>query len=87
MQNKIFGTNCSAKMLRSAQSKDRLIGLVVKASASRAEDAGVESRLRQDFYSSSHTSDLKISTPVATLPINWCYRVSTGTSQPGVSIL
>ena len=30
--------------------KDRLVGLVVKASASRAEDPGFESRLRRDFF-------------------------------------
>ena len=29
--------------------RDRLIGLVVKASASRAEGPGFESRLRRDF--------------------------------------
>ena len=29
---------------------DRLVGLVVKASASRVEDPGFESRLRQDFF-------------------------------------
>ena len=28
----------------------RLVGLVVKASASRAEDPGLESRLRRDFF-------------------------------------
>ena len=28
---------------------DRLVGLVVKASASRAEDSGFESRLRLEF--------------------------------------
>ena len=43
--------------------------LVVKASASRAEDLEFESRLRQDFSGSSHTSDSKIGTPVATLPV------------------
>ena len=32
-------------------------------------------------------SDLKIDTPVATLPGAWRYRVSTGTGRPGVSIL
>ena len=58
-----------------------------KASASRAEDPGFESRLRRDFFGSSHTSDLKIGTPVATLPVDWRYRVSTGTGWPGVSIL
>ena len=66
---------------------DRLGGLVVKASASRAEDPGFESRLHRDFSGSSHTSDLEICTPVATLPGAWRYRVSTGTGQPGVCIL
>ena len=66
---------------------DRLVGLVVKASASGAEDPGFESRLRRDFSGSSHTSDLKIGTPVATLPGAWHNRVSTGIGRPGVSIL
>ena len=34
----------------SAFLSDRLVGLVVKASASRAEDPGFESRLRRDFF-------------------------------------
>ena len=58
-----------------------------KASASRAEGPGFESRLRRDFSGSSHTSDLNIGTPVATLPGAWRYRVSGGTGRPGVSIL
>ena len=58
-----------------------------KASALRAEDPGFESRLLQDISGSSHISDLKIGTPVATLPGAWRYRVSTGTGQPGVSKL
>ena len=60
-----------------------------KASVSRAEDPGFESRLHRDFLGSSHTSDLKIGTPVATLPGAWryTYRVSTRTGGPGVSIL
>ena len=66
---------------------DRLGGLVVKASALGAEDPGFESRLRRDFSGSSHTSDFKIGTPVATLPGTWRYRVSAGTGRPGVSIL
>ena len=33
-----------------ALAEDRLVGLVVKASASRAEDPGFESRLRRDFF-------------------------------------
>ena len=56
-------------------------------SASGAEDPGFESRLRQDFSGSSHTSDLKTGTPVATLPDAWRYRVIAGTGRPGVSIL
>ena len=68
-------------------SRDRLVGLVVKASASRAEDPGFESRLRRDCSGSSHTSDLNIGTPVATLPGAWRYRVSAGTGRPGVSTL
>ena len=56
-----------------------------KASASRAEDPGFESRLRLNFVSrSSHTSDLKIGAPVATLPDAWRYRIGTGTGRPGV---
>ena len=60
---------------------------MVKASASRAEDPGFESRLRRDFSGSSHTSDLKMGTPVATLPGAWRYKVSVGTGRPDVSIL
>ena len=52
-------------------SMDSLIGLVVKASTSRAEDLGFEFRWQQDFSRSSHTSDLNIGTPVATLPGAW----------------
>ena len=60
---------------------------MVKVSASGVEDPGLESHLRLDFSGSSHTSDLKIGTPAATLPGAWHYRVSAGTGQPGVSIL
>ena len=66
---------------------DRHVGLVAKASASRAEDTGFESHLRRDFSRSSNTSDLKIGTPVAILPGAWRYRVSAGTGWAGVSIL
>ena len=60
---------------------------MVKAYASGAEDPGFESRLRRDFSGSSHTSDLKTGTQVATLPGAWRYRVSAGTGRPCVSIL
>ena len=60
---------------------DHLVGLVVRVSASRAEDCtGI-------FPGSSHTSDLKTGITVATLPGDWCHRVSAGTGWPGVSIL
>ena len=39
------------------------------------------------FYGSSHTSDLKIGTSVATLPHAWHHRVSAGTGHPNASIL
>ena len=39
------------------------------------------------FSGSSHTSDLEIGTPLATLSGARHYRVSTGTGWPGVSIL
>ena len=64
-----------------------LVGLVVKALALRAEDPGFDSRLRRgDFSWSSHTSDLKIGTPVATLPSTWRNRISAGTGWPDVSM-
>ena len=37
-------------LLRFASDQNRLVGLVVKASASRAKDPGFESRLRRDFF-------------------------------------
>ena len=75
-----------------ASSRDRLVGLVVKASAPRAADPGLDAGLFRDFSGSSHGSDLKKkkkkkSTSVATLPGAWRYRVSTGIGWPCVSIL
>ena len=67
--------------------ENRLVGLAVKVSTLRAENPGFESYQWQDFSRSSHTSDLKISKLVATLPGAWHYRVSAGTGQPGVSML
>ena len=49
---------------------------------------GLGSRSRRGSVSrSSHTSDLEIGTPVATLPGAWRYRVSAGTGWSGVGIL
>ena len=64
------------------------VGLVVKVSASRAEDPGFDSHLHcGDFLGSNHTSDLKIGTPVATQPGAWRWRVSAGDGWPSVTIL
>ena len=60
---------------------------MAKASTSGVKDLGFESHLRRDFSRSSHTSDLKIGTQVATLPGTWHYGVSAGTGWPGVCIL
>ena len=79
-----YGLHSECMCLRD---RHRLAGLVVKVPASGAEDPGFEPRLRRDFSASSHTSDLRIGTPVATLPGAWHYRVSAGTGRPGVSIL
>ena len=58
---------------------------LIQASASKAEDPGFDSGLRHgDFSGSSHSSDLKIGTPVATLPGTWRCQC---TGWPGVSIL
>ena len=70
---------------RESETHDRLVGVVVKVSASRAEGPGFESCMRQDFFGVE--SYLKIGTPVATLPGAWRYRVSAGTGRPGISIL
>ena len=60
---------------------------MVEVSTLKAEDPKCESRLRLEFSRLNHSSDLKIDTPVATLPGAWPYRVSAGTVWPGASIL
>ena len=57
---------------------DRLVGLMVKASASRAEIWGSNPACARIFPGQA---------PVATLPGAWHCRVNTGTGWPGVSIL
>ena len=73
---------------------NRLVVLVVKASASGAADSGFDSGFRRDFSGSSHASDLKIGTPVATLPgacrdrvragsafCRWCPKLTYGNAR------
>ena len=67
--------------------QDRLLGLVVKVFASRPATPGFDSHLRPEFSGSSHTGDLNIGAPAATLPGAWRYRVSAGIGWPGVNIL
>ena len=67
--------------------QDRLVGLVVRCPPRERKIPGSNPACAGIFSGSSHTSDLKIGTPVATLPGAWRYRVSAGTGRPGVSIL
>ena len=48
-----------------------LVGHVVKVFTPKVEGPDFKSRLQWDFSRSSHTSDLKVGTPVATLPGAW----------------
>ena len=66
---------------------DRLVGLVVRRPPRERKIPGSNPTCVGIFSGSSQTSDLKIGTPVATLPGAWRYRVSAGTGRPGVSIL
>ena len=66
---------------------DRLVGLVVRRPTPELKIPSSNPACAGIFSGSSHTSDLKIGTPVATLPGAWRYRVNSGTGRPGVSIL
>ena len=65
----------------------RLVDLVARRPPRQRKVPGSNPACAGISSGSSHTSDFKISTPVATLPGAWRYRVSTGTGRPGVSIL
>ena len=60
---------------------DRLVGLVVKASASRAADLGSILAFVLDLFL-GRVIPVKMGTPAATLPDPLCYRVSAGTGCP-----
>ena len=70
-----------------ALAADRLVGLVVRRPPPERKIPGSNPACTGIFSGSSHTSDLKIGTPEATLPGASRYRVSAGTGRPGVSIL
>ena len=67
--------------------RDRLVDLVVRRPPREWKIPGSNPACSRIFSGSSHTSDSKIGTPVATLPGAWRYRVSAETGWPGVSIL
>ena len=67
--------------------EDHLVGLVVRRPPRERKIPGSNPASAGIFSGSSHTSDLKIDTPVATLPGAWRYRVSAGIGRPGVSTL
>ena len=78
------GTQCRMPTVRTEY---RLVGLVVRRPPRERKIPGSNPACAGIFSGSSHTSDSKIGTPVATLPGAWRYRVSAGTGRPGVSIL
>ena len=65
----------------------RLVGLVERRPPRERKIPGSNPACAGIFSGSSHTIDSKISTPGATLPGAWRYRVSSWTGRPGVSIL
>ena len=83
----IIGSATCSDPLSCAPTFDRLVGLVVRRPPREWKVPGSNPACAGIFSGLSHTSDLKIGTPVATLPGAWRYRVSAGTGRPGVSIL
>ena len=65
----------------------RLVGLVVRRPPRERKIPVSNPACARIFLGSSHTSDLKIGAPVATVPGAWCSTVSAGNGPPGVSIL
>ena len=82
-----YSSSLSTPSSSSSSSGDCLVGLVVRRPPRERKIPGSNPACSGIFTGSSHTSDLKIGTPVATLPGAWRDRVSTGTGRPGVSIL
>ena len=78
---------CSGRLPVVYANPNHLVGLVVRRPPRDRKIPGSNPACAGIFSESSHTSDSKIGTPVATLPGAWRYRVSSGTGRPGVSIL
>ena len=75
------------RCILSIPTPDRFVGLEVRRPPRERKIPVSNPACTGIFSGSSHTSDSKIGTPVATLPGAWRYRVSAGTGRPGVSIL
>ena len=73
--------------LWAVHSEYRLTGLVVRRPPREWKILGSNPTYDGIFLGSSHTNDLKIGSPVATLPGAWHYRVSAGNGWPGVIVL
>ena len=78
---------CLMSQQHASVSQHRLVGLVVRRPPRERKVPGSNPACAGIFSGSSHTSDLNIGTPVATLPGAWRDRVNAGTGWPGVSIL
>ena len=85
MNVRIFSVHVMDRM--HAQTGTALLALWSRRPPRERKVPGSNPACARIFSGSSHTSDLKIGTPVATLPGAWRYRVSAGTGRPGVSIL
>ena len=81
------GTDSQPLVILTYSESHRLVGLVVRRPPRERKIPGSNPACAGIFPGSSHTSDLKIGTPVATLPGAWRYRVRAGTGRPGVSML
>ena len=83
----VLRSDCSLFLQTLHRMPNHLIGLVVRRPPRESKVLGLNPTCAWIFSGSSHTCDLNIGTPVATLPGACRYRVSAGTGQPGVSIL
>ena len=83
----VFFINYFCKQNVISVKDDCLVGLVVRHPPRERKIPGSYPACAGIFLGSSHTSDSRIGTPVATLQGAWRYRVSAGTGWPGVSIL
>ena len=66
----------------------RLVGLVVKASASTVAVVGSSPAVAvHPLAGSRHATDSRTASPAPTLPGAWRFRVGAGTGWPGVRVL